>query len=299
MEGCSTLQLATQGSDGTGTMKGLNRHRAVALTLASGIATLSIGIAPPILATASAALQVHIEGHGSPTVVLASGLGDTMEVWQQIQPSIAENCARTFSYNRAGYAGSPPASGPRDAATVVGELRAELKRRDVRPPYVLVGHSLGGLYMQYFAREFPAEVSGLVLVDSTHWNQQLPTEPGGTTGYGRRVVFLYMALITRRELADSARAGEQVRESPRAGNVPTIVLSSTNSLRGETPTSRLTAARLQEEIVADFPAARHVRVPGSGHYIHHDRPDIVIDAARELAGCSPAQLTAQLRRPRA
>ena len=71
--------------------------------------------------------------------------------------------------------------------------------------------------------------------------------------------------------------------------VPTIVLSSTGAARGETPASRAEAARLQEEIVADFPAARQVRVAASGHYIQHDQPEVVVNAARELAGCVPAQ----------
>jgi alpha-beta hydrolase superfamily lysophospholipase len=57
----------------------------------------------------------------------------------------AAKCARTFAYNRAGYLDSDPADDSRDAAHVVGELRGELKRRNVQPPYVLVGHSLGGL----------------------------------------------------------------------------------------------------------------------------------------------------------
>src|SRR5690349_18049579 len=89
--------------------------------------------------------RVKIEGHGERTVILESGLGDTLDVWKQVQPEIATGCTRTVAYNRAGYDGSDPALGPRDAATIVGELRAELKRRNLLPPYVLVGHSLGGL----------------------------------------------------------------------------------------------------------------------------------------------------------
>lgn len=258
-------------------LRGIKRVLLVVCTLSSGT---------PAFAADTSALSVHVDGLGSSTVILASGLGDTLDIWADVQPAIAANCARTFAYNRAGYAGSPPASGPRDAATVVGELRAELERRGIRPPYVLVGHSLGGLYMQYFAREFADEVTGLLLVDSTHWNQQLPADLGATPAYGRSVVFVYMPLIMRRELADSARAGEQVHASPPARDLPTIVLSSTKALRGETPASRVVAVRLQEGIVADFPAARHVRVEGSGHYIHRDRPEVVIDSARELAGCS-------------
>jgi pimeloyl-ACP methyl ester carboxylesterase len=238
-------------------------------------------------------LLVHVEGRGAPTVILTGGLGDTLDVWNRVQPAIATDCARTFAYNRAGYVGSYPASGPRDAETIVSELRSELQRRGIRPPYVLVGHSIGGLYMQYFARTHPGEVTGLLLVDSTHWNQGLRMDTASTAPYmGQRTVVLFMSFITRREFADSALAGEQVHSSPHSAALPTIVLSATRSVRGETPASRVTAARLQEEIAADFPGARHVRVPESGHYIHRDRPDVVVNAARELAGCGPIRLAA-------
>jgi pimeloyl-ACP methyl ester carboxylesterase len=238
-------------------------------------------------ALASTHPAARIEGDGPVTVVFASGLGDTLEVWSDVQPAIAEDCARTFAYNRAGYVGGDPATGRRDAATIVAELRADLARRGIAPPYVLVGHSIGGLYMQYFAREYADEVQGVLLVDSTHWNQQLPTNMGKSTRYGRQHVLLYMPYIMRRELADSGRAGDQVRTSPPARDLPTIVLSSTRPPRGETPAQRVASARLQDEIVADFPGAKHVRVENSGHYIQHDHPRVVIDAARKLAGCPP------------
>jgi pimeloyl-ACP methyl ester carboxylesterase len=232
--------------------------------------------------------EVHMEGQGEgrATVIFENGLGDTFETWKDVQSAIAAHCARTVSYNRAGYPGSAPARGERDAATVVAELRSELQRRGIAPPYVLVGHSLGGLYMQYFARRYADEVTGLVLVDSTHWDQQLRMgaslpDPAKTRG----TVMLFMPWIARREFTDSARAGEQVHASPHAQHVPTIVLSSTGALRGETPALRTEAARLQEDIVADFPGARHVRVDGSGHYIQADQPKVVIDSVRELAGC--------------
>jgi len=230
---------------------------------------------------------VHIEGYGRPSIILESGLGDTLETWAPVQAAIASHCARTIAYNRAGYPGSDPATGSRDAATIVAELRSELRRRGIYPPYVLVGHSLGGLYMQYFARRYAAEVAGLVLIDSTHWNQQLLMGSVGEEAHARRgVTMVFMTFIARRELADSARAGEQVHASPRAIRIPTIVLSSTAALHGETPASRTAAARLQESIVADFPGARQVRVGGSGHYIQVDRPRVVIEAVRALAGCS-------------
>ncbi|HEY4366189.1 MAG TPA: alpha/beta hydrolase family protein [Steroidobacteraceae bacterium] len=230
---------------------------------------------------------VRIEGRGPLTVILEGGLGDTLDIWDGVQSSIASHCARTLAYNRAGYPGSTPTNTPRDAATIVAELRAELSRQSIAPPYVLVGHSLGGLYMQYFARQYPDEVNGILLIDSTHWNQHLQIDSQANSPYTqRRAVTLFMPLISRRELADSVSAGDQVHASPRAGPVRAIVLSSTTAALGEAPASRTQAARFQEDIVADFPAAKQIRVD-SGHYIQRDRPDIVVNAARELAGCKP------------
>ncbi len=256
--------------------------------VSASFATAATAIAP---STASDAVnhQARIEGHGPRTVVLESGLGDTLEVWKDIQPRIADHCARTLAYTRAGYLGSDPANdGPRDSATVVAELRAELAKRNIPPPYVLVGHSLGGLYMQYFARNFPGEVAGLVLVDSTHWNQHMDVDSNANTAYtGGHEVTLFMPWIMRREFKDSGSAGEQVHESPAAAAfMPTIVLSSTVAPR-MTPVSRDDEARMQDDIAADFPGSEHLRVDGAGHYIQRDRPEVVIAAVRRLAGCAP------------
>jgi len=254
--------------------------RAVLLVLVSAASSVSASSGE------RARHKVRIEGHGPLTVVLEAGLGDTLDIWTDVQPLIAASCTRTMAYTRAGYPGSDPPSGPRDAATIVSELRWELKRRGIQPPYVLVGHSLGGLHMQYFARQYPDEIEGLLLVDSTHWNQQLDLRPHASDPSGRRSTVLFLPWIMQRELIDSTSAGEQVNVSPHASGVPTIVLSRTRALHGETPASQALAEKLQEEIAADFPAARHVRVDDSGHYIQRDRPDVVVAAARELAGCA-------------
>ncbi len=256
----------------------------------AGLAGLlfSVTVFATIPAAPSPKHKIRIEGTGNATVILEAGLGDTLEVWNEVQPRIAENCARTLAYNRAGYLGSEPASGRRDSATIVAELREELQRHGIKPPYVLVGHSIGGLYMQYFARNYPDEIEGLVLVDSTHWNQSLRLDPDASGPWTkRRQVTLFMPWIVRREFTDSQQAGMQVHESPHVRYVPTIVLSSTRAPLGETPASRAIAASMQEEIAADFPLAKHVRVDDAGHYIQRDQPHTVIEAARTLAGCAP------------
>ncbi len=253
------------------------------LGTSAGLMVLTLGAA---IAGAPLRHHVHIEGTGVRTVVFESGLGDTLDVWKAIQPRVAEHCVRTFSYTRAGYVGSDPPDAARDATKIVAELRDELQRHNVPPPYVLVGHSLGGLYMQYFARNFPAEVAGLVLIDSTHWKQGMKLDATANTPYqARTAVTLYMPLIMRHELSDSAAAGIEVNGSPSGAKIPTIVLSSTRVSATETQEQRTEAVTQQNEIAADFPGAQHMYVEDSGHYIQRDRPGIVVNAVRELAGC--------------
>jgi pimeloyl-ACP methyl ester carboxylesterase len=233
--------------------------------------------------------QVEIQGSGAKTVVFEAGAGDTLEAWHDLPSQlVADHCARTFVYTRAGYIGSdtPDIDVDRDAVHVVQELREELRHRHVKPPYVLVGHSLGGLYMQYYARNFPDEVAGLVLIDSTHWNQGLTVDPTANTPYqSRRAVTLFMPWIMRRELTDSAEAGREVADSPAAGQLPVLVLSSTRGGAAETDAQRERAIALQNEIAAQFPAARHEFIANAGHYIQRDQPGAVIAAIREIAGC--------------
>jgi pimeloyl-ACP methyl ester carboxylesterase len=106
-------------------------------------------------------------GSGTPTVVFESGLGDTSETWSQIQPIIAEY-TQVFSYDRAGLGQSDPVSKPRTCQDMVDDLKLLLTGAYISPPYILVGHSFGGMLVRLFASQNPEDVAGMVLVDSTH-----------------------------------------------------------------------------------------------------------------------------------
>jgi pimeloyl-ACP methyl ester carboxylesterase len=230
--------------------------------------------------------RVDILGSGPVTVIFEAGLGDTLDVWRKVQPRVAATCARTLAYNRAGYPGSRSGLAPRTASEIVGELRAELAARRIEPPYVLVGHSLGGLYMQYFARNFPGEVAGLLLVDSTHWEQLAKMRLAAPANYYMvRSMSKLMVGPMRREFADSELAGEQVATSPLPRGIPTIVLSSSKAAPGETPAFRVFMRRLQDEMAETYLATRHSFPLGSGHYIQREKPGDVVNAIEELAGC--------------
>lgn len=118
--------------------------------------------------------RLHLleSGHGSPTILLEAGLMSTVLSWSDLQ-EILSRSFRVVSYDRAGLGWSDLGPMPRTADRIVDELHALLERAVIPPPYVLVGHSFGGLTMPLFAARFPDEVAGMVLVDPVapaEWN---------------------------------------------------------------------------------------------------------------------------------
>lgn len=115
--------------------------------------------------------HLYCIGEGSPTVILESGLDTSgSQAWRTVQPRIAED-TRVCSYDRAGILWSEPRPEPRDANRISVELHGLLAAASVAPPYVMVGHSLGGLIVRVYHEKFPDEVAGIVLVDSSHPEQ--------------------------------------------------------------------------------------------------------------------------------
>jgi pimeloyl-ACP methyl ester carboxylesterase len=111
-------------------------------------------------------LRLECVGSGSPTVVLEPGAGGTSANMAWIAPAVAKQ-TRVCVYDRAGRGGSEAADTRQDGARIATDLHTLLDRADVPPPYVLAGHSFGGLYVRIFAAHYPEEVAGLVLIDST------------------------------------------------------------------------------------------------------------------------------------
>jgi pimeloyl-ACP methyl ester carboxylesterase len=118
-------------------------------------------------------LHIHCEGEGGPTVVMDTGAGASGLAWALVQPEVAK-ASRVCVYDRAGFGWSDLGPKPRTNELMVEELRTLLQNAGIPGPYVLVGHSLGGLNMKIYAHKYPAEVAGLVLVDATHEEQFLP-----------------------------------------------------------------------------------------------------------------------------
>jgi pimeloyl-ACP methyl ester carboxylesterase len=112
-------------------------------------------------------LNIYCTGTGSPTVVFDSGLGEKTSNWGLIQPAVAKH-TRACSYDRAGLGFSDPPNRPSTSANMVDDLHRLLHAAGIRPKYILVGHSLGGMNIKLYAETYLSEVAGLVFVDPSH-----------------------------------------------------------------------------------------------------------------------------------
>jgi pimeloyl-ACP methyl ester carboxylesterase len=121
-------------------------------------------------------MHLYCSGTGDPTVLIEAGASADWLGWQGVQAKLSP-LTRVCTYDRAGHGWSEPRDGPRDAEAIAAELHVLLGAAGVRPPLVLAGHSAGGLYVREYAREFPAEVAGAVLIDSSS-PQQIDELPG-------------------------------------------------------------------------------------------------------------------------
>lgn len=112
-------------------------------------------------------LNIHCTGQGGPTVVFEAGLGDSAKAWGLVQPEISKS-VMGCAYDRAGLGFSDAASKPGTAENAANNLETLLEAADVPPPYVLVGHSYGGMIIKVFAARNRSKTAGIVFVDASH-----------------------------------------------------------------------------------------------------------------------------------
>ena len=245
---------------------------------------------------------------GQPVVILEAGVASNLLDWQKVQPEVAE-FAQVVAYDRAGYGWSDISQKRRTPELIVQELHTLLQNAEIEPPYLLVGHSFGGIHVRLFAETFPDEVVGLILVDASNpaMIKTINTEPEikrlkrvrliSRTGLVRAM--LPRLLSHTRHLDDAARKqylalnmmdsqnvmrealpmyGEGVKLSDSV-HVPLIVIS-------REPFEELESEKLwhgyQKGLAALSDDARHIYSTTSSHYIAMAEPEIVVRAIQEM-----------------
>jgi pimeloyl-ACP methyl ester carboxylesterase len=236
----------------------------------------------PILAVAGDATFVvhgqnlHLKTFGAsgPTVVFEAGLGNDSSTWRLVAGPVAA-FARVVLYDRAGLGQSLPVE-TKDAAVtaddVATSLHGLLAAADLHPPYILVGHSLGGLYVQMFARKYPNEVSGVVLLDSSS-----PQAPDALKTRAR----LEPGSPAYREEEGIPESNKQVARGGGFPDVPLTVVAATDHgpfFKDWEPT----LMQLQRQLATLSPRATLVVAQDSGHDIQLEHPGIVIDAVKRM-----------------
>ncbi len=234
-------------------------------------------------------LYILCTGEGSPTVVLDSGRGGGSDDWQNVQPELAK-FTRVCSYDRAGYGFSDPGPTPRTGQQIVNELHKLLVNAGIEAPYVLVGHSSGGLHVRLYASQYPDEVVGMALIDPSHedqrlripaeiWNVATPTPEPGTADYDE--------FVARPETDAQVRAHRVL--PPKLREMPLVVL--TGNQRPSTlpgiPEALLnqawqTVQEMWAELTLLSSNGRRLIAKKSGHDIPRDQPEAVIEAIQQI-----------------
>jgi pimeloyl-ACP methyl ester carboxylesterase len=232
-------------------------------------------------------LHLNCTGIGAPTVLMDAGLGGGVLDWSTVQPEVAR-FARVCTYDRAGMAWSDSGASPRTGEQIVKELHTLLGNAGERVPYVLVGHSIAGVYVQLYTSRYPDEVAGVVLVDSSHEDQlsrkELPQIPSfypvlikALSPFGvprimnkvaaaspnlppevetkRAAIYSHTRSMyaTADEMASLSASMEQLRAAPmRLGDKPLIVL--TRGLNEESSSGSLKEAERMRQVWLELQA---------------------------------------------
>ena len=251
---------------------------------------IAVGNQPWLVETASA-------GNGRFTVIFESGFGTGLNAWRKVAPEVAR-VAQVLSYSRAGHGKSEPRPEPRTIAQNTLELEQLIAASRLAPPYILVGHSYGGLLARSFAARNPDKVAGMVLVDPSdeRFNPALRKLDAERAAADDRA----FAAIVPAKFQPELKLLQPVLDSgvlPLGGklpDVPTIVLTSVRQADKpefflETPEAVAIKRDLHADFVRQFSAGSQVVTAKSGHNIQLEEPELVIEAVNKVMAAAEAK----------
>ncbi len=217
----------------------------------------------------------------TPAVILEGGFGTGIASWSTVQREIAK-FAQVVSYDRAGLGQSDPGPKPRDAKQIATELHLALQKAGIKPPYVLVGHSLGGPLVRVFASMYPTEVAGLVLVDPAQEAFHVWTKTNPPPGFKEEVAKISKAPQGLRDEYEAVDATyEQARAARVPAGIPVTLLTAMQDV-GMPAEARRVAAEKQKEWIEKVPGGKRIVAEKSGHFIQAQEPALVLEAIKQV-----------------
>jgi pimeloyl-ACP methyl ester carboxylesterase len=233
-------------------------------------------LAPALVEVSGRVVELAEGGTGAATVVFEAGLGSDWSTWEPVAQEVAGR-ARVFVYSRPGYGSSASSTSPRTPTRIVDDLRALLVARHLAPPYVLVGHSFGGTYMELFAKAHPEEVVGLVLVDPRHRDFTAACQTAGLDGCTIPASVLgSLPEVEQAEIEAFAKIADEIRAAGTFGPAPVRVLTAT--LHGFAPEVEALWQSMLGGLADEAPHGEQIMFTGAGHLLQEERPHEVAEA---------------------
>jgi pimeloyl-ACP methyl ester carboxylesterase len=250
---------------------------------------VAMGMDAPLVDIGGRGLYRADEGTDGPTVVFEAGLTDSDATWSGVIPAVAA-FAKVVGYDRpnttAGASDAAPM--PRTADDVVADLNALLGTAAGEGPYVLVGHSTGGLFARLYASQYPDQVAGLVLVDASHEEQDVRRQDMVAADLFAAEQLAIQGNSEGIDLGASFSQMSAARTATPLRPMPLVVLSAGQDDPAFFPAGwpMDAEALLHDELQADLaglvPDGRHVIAEHSGHYVQQSQPDLVVAAIRDV-----------------
>lgn len=233
-------------------------------------------------------LEYTRSGTGTPAVVLVNGAGGPMDSWFRVFEPITRE-STVVAYNRPGLGRSAPPSAPQTGPVMLRDLQGLLAHAQVTPPFVLVGHSLGGLLANLFARTFPGQTAGVVLLDAATPEDVLFNPPPSSGMWGR----LSHAFHRPHPWAETQHVealSQQVQAAGAFPAVPLVVLSGTRYPRGMPKAMQLARTENQVNLARLSPLGEHHFAHRSGHFPQFTESPLVVEAIRLVLSRAVDQL---------
>lgn len=223
----------------------------------------------------------------SPTIIFDSGLGDGLESWDSIFP-LVEQFSSAIAWSRPGLGESADSpiddDGVRTSAETAGVLERFLGKVGAQPPYILIGHSLGGLNVLKYAELHPDQVAAILLVDPRPARFRARcAERGLAACSAARVAPDAWPRAIKAEIAGTGPSEEDVATPLSLGARPVTVIVSTTPWAGDGGEEAFAFwLEAQEEFANSVPNGRFVRAEGTGHYVHKDNRALVAEEIKAI-----------------
>ncbi|MDH5675424.1 MAG: alpha/beta hydrolase [Myxococcales bacterium] len=228
-------------------------------------------------------------GTGAPTVVISSGVDCSKNGYHALQEGLAKT-TRVIAYDRPGTGDAPPNSEPPTLDFMIDDMKAVLEKLDAPPPYVLIGHSMGAHIIRYYANAHPEEVAGLVMLDGPHedWFRHI------RDNWSKKEIDDYFVfwsitekdgrLLERPEYETNCDMLRGIEIDP---SIPVLMFTGDNArhFRKTDPgreVDRRRWAEMQGNLIEGHPDAKHIIDFETGHWMHRDKPEEVLQEIKSF-----------------